>query len=311
VLRIMGADQIEYECVLPAAEVAPAPKSVEEEASRSRRSKKRQKQWLEALAPLSKKALVHRAGWWTYEFRYQKQMKQYHDLTAEEQASYPGAPLRDEYLLGRFVPEKSKSKVDMLGTKLVQDYLDGDVCFLPGAVTGPSRKTEVHFKCDSSAQLDYISEVMEISTCNYLVTVGTPRVCVLAEENKPKNGDVKCYPTRTLEPSQIFHQAHSDSEHTTALSDEDRRIHRKNQHNLIRGVASKNKFPQFSRLVNELLTEMGDLFEDIDSNLGITVVPIDKPDNGTTEGHSESDSSSSESDSTNEEDLLTRLAREL
>lgn len=276
-VAISGADGITYECLLPALPTA-EPRGAEEAAAGAKRRKKRLKQWLEALQPLRRRTLVHRAGWWSYEFAYQKQVRQYHDLSKEEQAKYGMA--RDEYLLGRHVPGQSVPALDGLGASLVEAYVDGDLCVLPGGQKGPPRRTEVHYKCDSSAPMDHVQDVIEISLCNYILTVASPRLCGLAEASRPKNGLIRCFPTQALTspPSPPFHQAPSDSEQApaTAAAEEDRADRRKRGHSLIRDVASKNAFPQFSRLVNELLTDMGDLFDE--SSLMVKAILSDDDD---------------------------------
>lgn len=286
VVKINGADGIVYECVLPALATA-EPADPVEAAAGAKRRKKRLKQWIEALEPLRRKTLVHRAGWWSYEFGYQKQVKQYHDLSKEEQAKFPGV-LRDEYLLGRYVPGESTAVVDGPGTSLIETYVDGDRCLLPGGRAGPPRRTEVHYKCDSSAPMDYIQEVIEISICNYIMTIGSPRLCGLVEASRPNNGVIRCFPKEHLAgPPPPFHQSPSDSEHSPfSVNEEDRVKQRRRQHSLIRDVASKNAFPQFSRLVNELLTEMGDLFDE--SSLMVKVILSDDDDEEE-EGQEESD----------------------
>lgn len=279
VVKIKGSDQVEYECVLPQVETNDNVDMVEGK----KKVKRSLKKWKEALEPLkkSKKVLVHRAGWWTYEFAYQKHVKQYHVLSKDEQKARPGFT-KDEFLLGRFVPSSSKTELDPLGQKMIQEYTKGDVCLLPGGIKGQERQVMVSFKCDSSAILDYIEDVIEISTCNYVMTIGTPRVCRLVEANKPKDGgNIKCYPSKKLEgvTRGKFYQSPSDSEHTGGPTEEDRTKHKKHQHSILRHVASNDvKFPQFSRLVNELLTEVGDLFEEVSAADGLKVVLPDTED---------------------------------
>lgn len=265
-LKLKGSDQIEYECVLP--QLVEAGEGDGGQGGKKKKVKRSLARWKEALEPLKKgkKVLVHRAGWWTYEFSYQKHVKQYHVLGKEEQKARPGFT-KDEFLLGRFVPTSSKTELDPLGQKMIQEYIKGDICMLPGGIKGHERQVMVSFKCDSSAILDYIEDVIEISTCRYVMTIGSPRVCRLVEASKPKDGgNIRCYPSVKLDVGtrSKFHQSPSDSEHVGGPTEEDRTRHKKHQHTILRHVASNDvKFPHFSRLVNELLTEVGDLFEEV------------------------------------------------
>merc|ERR1712212_413470 len=77
-----------------------------------------------------------------------------------------------------------------------QYYVDGSVCDL----TGESRKTEVRFKSDESLKgtdRDVISEIEEPSSCTYLFTISTIRLCShprFRAEKVKKTAAISCSP---------------------------------------------------------------------------------------------------------------------
>lgn len=170
---------------------------------------------------------------------------------------------RDEFLLGRYVPGVSSETLDASATRLVQTYSDGDVCVLPGGVLGRERHIQVNFRCDPSSPIDHIEEVVEISTCVYVMTVATPRVCRFAKQPKTPKPVIRCHPTRALAGPPAEPAGPAADTGADADADADAILSaKKRQHIIIRHVAKNVQFPLFQQLVDELLTDMGDLFED-------------------------------------------------
>ncbi len=270
ILGLPPSDWKNYDYIKAADHVCILPSFLENEKKQKvdpqkieKRQKKRIMRWIKALIPLKRKALLHKSGWWTYEFAYQKHIVQYHNLSPEERSKRPGI-VRDEFMLGRFIPGSSEPYLDPTTSKLVQNYNGGDICHLPGDIRGPERWTQVYFKCDSSSTSDYIEDVVEISTCRYVMTIASPRFCPLMETDHKENALIMCF--STLEASRINAQnAFSDNEHSESVPEDEMERQRKRQHYIIRHVASNSEFPHFSRLVNDLLSDLGDIMEEISS----------------------------------------------
>lgn len=70
---------------------------------------------------------------------------------------------------------------------------DGDTCDL----TNAPREVEVRYYCELARQHSYISEVIEISTCKYIIILQTPLICGFTEFNSKARllrEAVKCTP---------------------------------------------------------------------------------------------------------------------
>lgn len=157
------------------------------------------------------------------------------------------------------MPGTSTEKLDFTGSKLIQEYIDGDICLLDNNRKGPPRTTQIHFKCNPIL-FDNIESVVELGTCSYVITVATPRVCHLASKLSHKSL-IRCYPTAESSGKAFkkdFHSPPSDSEQTSELSEMERLAHKKWQHNMIVQVASASKLPIFTKLFNELATDIMD-----------------------------------------------------
>ncbi|KAK3898474.1 glucosidase II beta subunit-like protein-domain-containing protein [Staphylotrichum tortipilum] len=147
----------------------------------------------ELMSDLDGTCMYFTAGWWSYSFCYGKDVAQFHALPGR-----PGEPpMRDEksleYILGKTPapnnPEQDAETTTSSNTGLAppnaqlqvkgdQRYLsqqldDGTICDL----TGRPRTIEVQYHCAPGATTDRIGWVKEVTTCTYLMTVYTPRLC--------------------------------------------------------------------------------------------------------------------------------------
>jgi hypothetical protein len=103
--------------------------------------------------------------YWSYEFCSMKHALQFHPLSQTEQ----------KYLLGTFTKQKSQ-KLDyeiIDGAKqpiLIQEWSGGTMCDL----SLEPRRTRVEYHCATEEKVI----VRETSSCYYLFSVSTPRVCI-------------------------------------------------------------------------------------------------------------------------------------
>ncbi|XP_060566471.1 protein OS-9-like [Ruditapes philippinarum] len=113
--------------------------------------------------------------WWSYEFCYGKQIKQFH--MAED-----GRIEGEIILLGHFESEynwdedsnksDSEKKQNKVRRYHTQQYVNGSRCELNGKL----RRTEIRFMCEEGSA-DYISRLDEPETCVYIMTIHTMRIC--------------------------------------------------------------------------------------------------------------------------------------
>ncbi|XP_070535964.1 protein OS-9-like [Ptychodera flava] len=174
----------EYECQLP--EMSLYEKQQDEDKENADTSIP------ELLKPLEDKScLVKTKHWWTYEYCHGKEIKQYH---LED-----GNIVGDTIYLGYFDSEfdwKNHSNTELkrhkAGRYHSQLYKNGSVC----DITGKQREAEVRFLCSEDTE-DTISRVDEPSSCTYLLTIHTNRLCKhphlrLPPTHKPR--PILCFP---------------------------------------------------------------------------------------------------------------------
>lgn len=180
-----------YQCSLPADPVeAEKPQNEDDGTSES---------VVKLLAPMKDgPCIFYTKGWWSYEFCYGREVKQYHF----ENGAIQGQTIS----LGKFESdydwetseewEASSKTVSKKRKHHSQYYVDGSVCDLNEA----ARKTEVRFKCDGSLKgtdREVIAEIEEPSSCTYLFTISTIRLCShprFREEKVKKTAAISCNP---------------------------------------------------------------------------------------------------------------------
>ncbi|KAK9947462.1 hypothetical protein M0R45_003086 [Rubus argutus] len=116
-------------------------------------------------------------GWWSYEFCYQKTLRQIH--VEDEKVA-------QEFVLGVYDAEataaynQNLSDISLLKDPRSKDayqryhphqYTNGTTCDL----TNQPRETEVRFVCSEPKAM--INSITEISTCKYAVTIQCPTLC--------------------------------------------------------------------------------------------------------------------------------------
>uniref|UniRef100_UPI00398EFB6C protein OS-9 isoform X2 n=1 Tax=Pristiophorus japonicus TaxID=55135 RepID=UPI00398EFB6C len=126
----------------------------------------------ELLKPMhAAPCLVKTKDWWTYEFCYGQDIKQYHAEDSEVKG--------DVMYLGFYESEfdwnnetAKASKQHKLKRYHSQSYVNGSKCDL----NEKPREAEVRFMCEEGSG-DYIARVDEPQSCNYVLTVHTTRIC--------------------------------------------------------------------------------------------------------------------------------------
>lgn len=153
--------------------------------------------------------LLKTKDWWTYEFCYGSEIRQYH----MEDGKPSGAIMK----LGKYDHDFDWSQSKDIGNDVSQAsshfeklhslrqskkgrpkyhsqyYVNGSTCDL----TGELRKSEVRFECDPTAALDVITRIDEPQSCEYIIMVSTKKICSIPqfrpqEFQKPK--EIKCSP---------------------------------------------------------------------------------------------------------------------
>ncbi|XP_004488513.1 protein OS-9 homolog [Cicer arietinum] len=148
----------------------------------------------ELLEVLKGPCFIRQEGWWSYEFCYQKKLRQLH-LEDDK--------VVQEFVLGVYDPEataainQNLSDISTLKDPRSKDasqryhahqYTNGTTCDL----TNKPRETEVRFVCSEPRAM--ISSITEISTCKYALTVQVPTLCKhpLFQEERPIWHTIDC-----------------------------------------------------------------------------------------------------------------------
>ncbi|XP_071724435.1 protein OS-9 homolog [Rutidosis leptorrhynchoides] len=148
----------------------------------------------ELLEALKGPCFVRQEGWWSYEFCYNKRIRQVH-LEDDK--------LVEEYILGVYDAEATSafnqihSDTSTLKDPRSRDssqryhahiYTNGTICDL----TKEPRTTEVRFVCSEPRTM--ISSITELSTCKYALTFHSPLLCKhpLFQEEKPVSHTIFC-----------------------------------------------------------------------------------------------------------------------
>ncbi|KAK8655025.1 hypothetical protein V6N13_107617 [Hibiscus sabdariffa] len=148
----------------------------------------------ELLEVLKDKCFISQEGWWSYEFCYQKQLRQLH---VEDDKAV------QEFVLGVYDEEataafnQNLSDISTLKDPRSKDasqryhahqYTNGTLCDL----TNQPRETEVRFVCSEPRAM--ISSITELSTCKYALTIQSPMLCKhpLFQEERPVWHTINC-----------------------------------------------------------------------------------------------------------------------
>ncbi|CAI8587347.1 unnamed protein product [Vicia faba] len=148
----------------------------------------------ELLEVLKGPCVIRQEGWWSYEFCYQKKLRQLH-LEDEK--------VVQEFVLGVYDPEataaynqnlsdistfKDPRSKDASQRYHAHQYTNGTICDL----TNKPRETEVRFVCSEPRAM--ISSITEISTCKYALTIHVAMLCKhpLFQEERPVWHTIDC-----------------------------------------------------------------------------------------------------------------------
>lgn len=150
----------------------------------------------ELLEALKDRCFIRQEGWWSYEFCYQKKLRQIH---VEDER------VVQEFVLGEYDAEataaynRNLSDISTLKDPRSKDasqryhahqYTNGTTCDL----TNEPRETEVRFVCSEPRAM--ISSITELSTCKYALTIQSPMLCkhLLFQEERPVWYTINCNP---------------------------------------------------------------------------------------------------------------------
>ncbi|KAH7340232.1 hypothetical protein B0J17DRAFT_650430 [Rhizoctonia solani] len=175
------------------------------------------------LQPLTGKCLYHRQGWFTYSYCHNDHVRQFREMTHGHPHPIQGRiPQEDTeweaYNLGVSPAAKHKGVNDVSRQAeaaaanlelqkaadqryLVQRWGDGTQC----DKTGRKRQIEIQFHCSMSS-VDQIMFVKEVSVCNYLIVIHTPRICsepgFKSQRDSVKAAPIRC---RHIVPEDTVH----------------------------------------------------------------------------------------------------------
>lgn len=130
----------------------------------------------ELTSATSHECIYYSTGYWTYEVCFDRGVRQFHPkgiVMTGDGVPEPVDPSQT-YTLGRFVPStqlmvRSNGEVAYVS----QTLYGGTVCDL----TGEERAIEIKYYCKPEIEDEMISNIKEIRTCNYELTIYTPKLC--------------------------------------------------------------------------------------------------------------------------------------
>lgn len=148
----------------------------------------------ELLEVLKDRCFIRQEGWWSYEFCYQKWLRQIHlEENKMVQEFYLG--VYDENATTAFnqnLPDisilKDPRSIDASQRYHAHMFNNGTLCDL----TNQPRETEVRFVCSEPKTV--ISSITELSTCKYALTFHCPTLCrhPLFQEERPASHTIHC-----------------------------------------------------------------------------------------------------------------------
>jgi len=120
----------------------------------------------ELLAPLynPKHCLIRTKDWWTYSVCFGDRITQYH----MEQEKPVGVVMN----LGVKNHDREDEDLDKL-SYYPEWYTNGTKCDL----TGQGRETELRFVCNEQASLEFIGDIFEPKSCEYVIVIHTDKIC--------------------------------------------------------------------------------------------------------------------------------------
>ncbi|ORX56924.1 hypothetical protein DM01DRAFT_1406371 [Hesseltinella vesiculosa] len=188
---------------------------------------------LALLKPLDHQCLYFQThGYWTYEYCHRQHVRQFHiDASKTDSNDRYMVDAKTSFILGHYEqpdyheastnlvapidkegilygtavnpfldPQQEKppsamtTSLKQVGGKrlLIQHWTDGTNCDL----TNRPRSIDIQYQCDREAK-DYIAMFEEVSTCHYLMTISTPRLCddqLLSDTSDELAHTIECNP---------------------------------------------------------------------------------------------------------------------
>ncbi|AOW06275.1 protein OS-9 [Yarrowia lipolytica] len=158
---------------------------------------------LELMLPLLGDCLFYEQGFFSYRFCYGSGVVQYRrhgDNYFPRIYPPPQADDSPTFVLGSFEKDDTTNTVTSAGgiPFLAHRLRSGTHCPL----TGANREIEVQFVCDKNVQHDHILWIKEKRTCNYVMQVGTPRLCKDMRFQPPPDESlpIMCYSVESEAP---------------------------------------------------------------------------------------------------------------
>uniref|UniRef100_A0A7S3ZBF1 MRH domain-containing protein n=1 Tax=Lotharella globosa TaxID=91324 RepID=A0A7S3ZBF1_9EUKA len=157
------------------------------------------------LTPLKQQCIYMNQGWWNYEFCYNEHVRQFHMETVNTAVSDKETKTKKttsqtvttvDFFLGRKTSNSTIRihKGETPSTSYAsQEYYDGTTCDL----TNLPRKVEVRYVCDADTTKSRIMSIQETSTCEYILVIATPLICVneTFQPVQPKLLQISCHPS--------------------------------------------------------------------------------------------------------------------
>ncbi|KYQ92163.1 OS-9-related protein [Tieghemostelium lacteum] len=154
----------------------------------------------ELFEALDDTCIFKNAGWWTYEFCFNKHIKQMH---LEKQK------ILSEYILGKQPYKNNKGEIRGLDKDFIEKYQRQEITELPEGsgqipyyvetydegtvcdILQTKRSTEIRYYCSlDQSKSDFIQEIIEPSSCTYILKVYSPFICALHPLFIPKQDTV-------------------------------------------------------------------------------------------------------------------------
>lgn len=223
--ELMSMSPHRYLCSIPVIEPSlPENKTANElaKAEEARKLSRAASKGWELLTKLEDSCLYFMSGWWSYSFCNNREIVQFHALTATANGQPPRRdPHTAEFVLGRIptIPATAESRklqddddsppmpaeLQVKGDQryLVQRLEGGTICDL----TGRERTVEVQYHCVPGMKGDRIGWIKEVTICAYVMIVNTPRLC----------SDVAFLPPEQTKANSITCQLIGDGEAVTPL----------------------------------------------------------------------------------------------
>ncbi|KJZ77126.1 Protein OS-9-like protein [Hirsutella minnesotensis 3608] len=193
--EVMNMPPQRYLCSIPIIKPSPPENQTANELAKAEEarelSRAAQKGWA-LLANLEDSCLYYMSGWWSYSFCKNREIVQFHALSASANGQPPRKdPHTSEFVLGKvpMIPATAEhhtqrassdssstpAELQVKGDQryLVQKLEGGTVCDL----TGRERTVEVQYHCVPNIKSDRIGWIKEVTICAYVMVVNTPSLC--------------------------------------------------------------------------------------------------------------------------------------